>query len=693
MFKSVLQLGNAVLVLEEVEETNRLGITDQVHPIHASVTTDRVIDLKGKSLTSADCKVVSSLLQGSSGLRGVSVAFARISPSCMVDLVQSVLGYVEVLDLSYMDVTDSVVMALTRGLAQLGSTSGPADGRRHAWVPLETLIMAGNGLNETNIGQLAEALAINTTITRLDLSGVFLGGRGLRVLVSALHNNSTIRELLLNSCAISTSDLDTLCEFVKSPNSRIESLSMANNSFDVNALKILHMHLLDSGVVKELNLQASVRDGAALAPLPRSFNVARRPICRMRRLILCRNHLTCQDVWWLAKSLFRMPDLAELDLSYNKMGCKGLSSLMQALIFSKVKVLSLTGNIIDSAASRVMAFAMMHNFQLEELELKETFISEAGLAHLLAGLLNNSMLSLKRLTGPSLHNAVKTLGFADFLPTDGADNGTILEWLKSDLAALRSMVDNIAKSRLVEDSPIAELLMALRALSLPTCVSHVPYDKSELRELMEAFEVGVDLGAAMNLSCEDAAQETTMMMSSGTPAGTLQLLPRIKQEIRIMVNSAQQVEALKVLRRTWYECLYSGMGGWMTRRVLVVDDSRVVRKFLGRIVRKQHYDVDVADSGTMALQMMKERFYDCVFLDLEMPEMSGLHCAQGFRQWESSANRPRYQIICAHSSHTPAKQQQALSVGINYYQHKPAPVSSVVTMIERGREQLEMRPL
>ena len=44
-----------------------------------------------------------------------------------------------------------------------------------------------------------------------------------------------------------------------------------------------------------------------------------------------------------------------------------------------------------------------------------------------------------------------------------------------------------------------------------------------------------------------------------------------------------------------------------------------MRTFLRRILEGQGYSTEEATNGNQALALMKNRFYDIVFLDLEMP--------------------------------------------------------------------------
>src|SRR5215510_13185036 len=68
------------------------------------------------------------------------------------------------------------------------------------------------------------------------------------------------------------------------------------------------------------------------------------------------------------------------------------------------------------------------------------------------------------------------------------------------------------------------------------------------------------------------------------------------------------------------------------KTVLVVDDSPLMRRLISEIVESdpELRVVDVAENGKVALQKVQQHQPDCVLLDIEMPELSGLR-AQALR--------------------------------------------------------------
>lgn len=67
-------------------------------------------------------------------------------------------------------------------------------------------------------------------------------------------------------------------------------------------------------------------------------------------------------------------------------------------------------------------------------------------------------------------------------------------------------------------------------------------------------------------------------------------------------------------------------------RMLVVDDEYFVRDLLRDILEGENCDVCVAESGSEALSLFKEKEFDGVFTDVGMPGMSGWELAREIRQ-------------------------------------------------------------
>ncbi len=66
-----------------------------------------------------------------------------------------------------------------------------------------------------------------------------------------------------------------------------------------------------------------------------------------------------------------------------------------------------------------------------------------------------------------------------------------------------------------------------------------------------------------------------------------------------------------------------GYNNTMSRKILVVDDTRNVQMLLSDFLGSQDYEVITASDGQEALEMVRTHSPDLVLLDIMMPNMDG----------------------------------------------------------------------
>ena len=62
----------------------------------------------------------------------------------------------------------------------------------------------------------------------------------------------------------------------------------------------------------------------------------------------------------------------------------------------------------------------------------------------------------------------------------------------------------------------------------------------------------------------------------------------------------------------------------MAESILIVDDEEIIRDSVSFVLKKEGFAVTEAENGKVALDRVKERSFDIVITDLEMPEMKGI---------------------------------------------------------------------
>src|SRR5919198_3880018 len=122
-------------------------------------------------------------------------------------------------------------------------------------------------------------------------------------------------------------------------------------------------------------------------------------------------------------------------------------------------------------------------------------------------------------------------------------------------------------------------------------------------------------------------------------------------------------------------------------RVVVVDDSAVIRQLLSKVLSAD-FEIEVvgtASNGRLALRKIADLKPDLVTLDIEMPELSGLDTLVELRR-----DYPRMPVVMF-SSHTQRGAEitfRAIELGASDYFLKPSGAGGIAGSIELLRQQL-----
>lgn len=120
------------------------------------------------------------------------------------------------------------------------------------------------------------------------------------------------------------------------------------------------------------------------------------------------------------------------------------------------------------------------------------------------------------------------------------------------------------------------------------------------------------------------------------------------------------------------------------RKILIVDDDRVILNLLAEGLRDLGYHADTAVSGQEALRRAREAEFDLAVLDMRMPGMTGVEVARALRE----ERLVPFVFLSAFGDEAVVK--EAAEAGALGYLVKPVDVPHLVPFIEaaiiRGRE-------
>ncbi|MBN1630413.1 MAG: response regulator, partial [Thermoleophilia bacterium] len=118
-------------------------------------------------------------------------------------------------------------------------------------------------------------------------------------------------------------------------------------------------------------------------------------------------------------------------------------------------------------------------------------------------------------------------------------------------------------------------------------------------------------------------------------------------------------------------------------RILLAEDNLVNQKVALKALEKLGFAADVANDGAQALQAAREKRYDLVLMDVQMPVMDGMEATRQIRDAKSGSQNPKV-IIVALTAHAMAgDRERCLENGMDDYLAKPIKAAELQEVISR----------
>jgi len=123
-------------------------------------------------------------------------------------------------------------------------------------------------------------------------------------------------------------------------------------------------------------------------------------------------------------------------------------------------------------------------------------------------------------------------------------------------------------------------------------------------------------------------------------------------------------------------------------RLLVADDNKVNRLLLARSLALQGHQVESAENGRIALEMLRGGGFDLLLLDMEMPEMNGF---QVLEQLAADAQLRDMPVIVTSSLEGVAHVVRCIELGADDFLHKPVNPVLLKARVDSSLEKKRLR--
>jgi len=110
--------------------------------------------------------------------------------------------------------------------------------------------------------------------------------------------------------------------------------------------------------------------------------------------------------------------------------------------------------------------------------------------------------------------------------------------------------------------------------------------------------------------------------------------------------------------------------------ILIVDDDNRLRLSLSLVLQKENYHVETAENAEAALDCLQRRKYDLMFLDLNMPGMSGIDLLV-----EVHRHYPKIPVLILTAYAALESAIQAIRLGARDYLIKPVEPALILTRV------------
>ncbi len=120
--------------------------------------------------------------------------------------------------------------------------------------------------------------------------------------------------------------------------------------------------------------------------------------------------------------------------------------------------------------------------------------------------------------------------------------------------------------------------------------------------------------------------------------------------------------------------------------LLVVEDNRVNQIVAKNLLTEAGFTCDIANNGHEGCAAVRNKKYDVVLMDCQMPEMDGYEATDLIRKWEREQGSNRLPIIALTANATKDDITKCLNAGMDAYCSKPIQPQLVIRLIEEWFE-------
>ncbi len=275
---------------------------------------------------------------------------------------------------------------------------------------------------EKNSATTNNTLVHDPGIKALHLASTSMTGPAILELMLCLPQECQMEELDISSNHIGSEGISLLVDFLEGNNRKKKGAVVMPK---LNRMNLSNNNLCSDGIAK-LTRAISKRKHMSMVDLHLSFNnIGSSGTGTLMNKLLQHNLVSlsldnntigdsgCQLV---AASLPSMHYLSRLNLNFNQIGCRGITSLMRSLLGCEtITYLGLSGNVMKISGAIAMGFALAHHPRLAHIDLDNCCLSQVAQCHISAGMISNRWVPMQTVNGFQVGPPLAAIGALDLI--------------------------------------------------------------------------------------------------------------------------------------------------------------------------------------------------------------------------------------------------------------------------------------
>ena len=221
--------------------------------------------------------------------------------------------------------------------------------------------------------------------------------------------------------------------------------------------------------------------------------------------------------------------------------------------------------------------------------------------------------------------------------------------------------------KIIEDSPLKPSVAVIDS----TCLAR-PADHDLSLRVFRSLGIPILWIHPPGKPMEKAAEFGAVHASLGRPARNHHVFASLRQLLAL--EPMPRITGLAPLE-------IERIGDSIPLSVLLVEDNLVNQKVALRFLERLGYHADAVANGREAVAALRNRPYDLVFMDLQMPEMDGFEAAREIRQQISADHQPV--IIALTANALQGDREACIAAGMDDYITKPVKLGEIAASIQR----------